>query len=101
MLASIHSLSFVFEGWAAREAASLASFRRTEYWLASTWGPLEAPGLDSAFLGELLGPGIPVLLTERVQSHLTARVGTRSSNLHHLSLSGSQAAGKLHVFVLD
>lgn len=63
----------------------------------------EAVRGDSAFLGELRGPGVPVLSVqaERVPSSPAEGVGIQRCNLHHLSLSGSWAAGKLHVFVLD
>lgn len=61
------------------------------------WIHREAWWLDSAFLGELPGPGVPVLFiqTGRVQRGPTGRVGIRRCNLHHLSLSGFWASGKL------
>ena len=62
----------------------------------------EAQSLDSAFLG-LPDPGIFVLFiqTGSVRTGPAERVGIHRVNLHHLSLSGAQASGKLHVFVLD
>lgn len=52
----------------------------------------------TAFPRELLGAGIPVLF---IETGPTERVGIQPCNLHHLSLSGTWASGKLHVFVLD
>lgn len=61
----------------------------------------KAQSLDSAFLG-VPGPGIFVLFiqTGSVRTGPAERVGIHRRNLHHLSPSGTQASGKLHVFVL-
>lgn len=63
---------------------------------------LEVQWWDSAFPRKrLVLASLSYLQAGRVQSGPAERVGTQHRNLHHLSLSGAWASGKLHVFVLD
>lgn len=84
--------------------SSAINFRRQRLTtLLGKWNHGEAVWWDPAFSGQLPGPGIPILFvqTGRVLSGPAERADIQHRNLHHLSLSGAWASGKLHVFVLD